>query len=70
MTIDRSKINGKAKEILTEAAFIQASCDELDKNEQYWKLYKDFHTETNFIYKKLGNYINKTLYILRHIIYR
>ena len=54
MTIDRSKINGKAKEILTEAAFIQASCDELDKNEQYWKLYKDFHTETNFIYKKLG----------------
>ena len=50
MTIDRSKINGKAKEILTEAAFIQASCDELDKNEQYWKLYKDFHTETNFIY--------------------
>lgn len=54
MIIDRSKLNAKAKEILTNAAYLQANCNELDKNEEYWKLYKDFHTETNFKYTKLG----------------
>lgn len=54
MIIDRKNLTDKAKEILREASYIQSSCDELSKNEQYWKLYKDFLIQTNFKYTKHG----------------
>ena len=52
--IDRKKLSTKAKELLLKAGYIQANCDNLVENKEYWELYKDFCKETNFVYTKGG----------------